>query len=132
MNVKKTSKFYMKSYLVYSLAKWRQSSGLFVAPDEQLGRSLKVYDRYPQPQFRNFKKEYCRVNDAFIGHTIRSLGGNFERRVSHSAWVFLKKYAFLFIQYPKFTYIRSQGFTERPNKLPQYPNDEIILLDLSQ
>lgn len=71
------------------------------------------------------------MNDTFIGHIIRLLGADFERRVSHSAWAYLKQYAFLFIQFPKFTYIRAQGFTERPNKLPRYPNDRIILLELS-
>lgn len=53
-------------------------------------------------------------------------------RVSHSAWEFLKQYVFLFLQFLKFTYIHTQGFTERPNKLPWYPNDQIILLELSQ
>lgn len=35
MNVKKSSKFYMTSYLVYSLAEQRQYNRLFVAPDEE-------------------------------------------------------------------------------------------------
>lgn len=121
MNVKKSSKFY-NPYLVYSLAEKRQYNRLFGVPDEEHGRRLKAYDKYPQLQFRNFK-EYFRVNDAFIGHIIRLLGGDFERKVSHSAGAFLKQYTFLFIQFPKFTYIHAQGFTERPNKLPWYPND---------
>lgn len=95
--VKKTSRFYMTSYLVYSLAEQVQYRGLFRAPDEEPGRELKVYDKYPQLQFRNFKRDYCKVNDAFIGHIIILLGGEFERRVSHSANAFLKQFSFLFI-----------------------------------
>lgn len=34
VNIKKSSKFYMTSYLVYSLADQRQYNGLFVAPDQ--------------------------------------------------------------------------------------------------
>lgn len=79
MEVKNTSNFYMTSYLIYSLAKQRQYSGLFRALDEEPGRELKVYDRYPQLQFMNFKKDYCRVNDAFIGHIIKLIRGDLER-----------------------------------------------------
>lgn len=90
MNVRKSSKFYMISYLVYSLVEQRQYNGLFVAPNEESGWRLKAYDRYPQLQFRNFKKEYCKVNDVFTSHIIQLLGGDFERRVSHSRQAFLK------------------------------------------
>lgn len=79
MAVKKTSKFYMTSYLVYSLAERRQYNALFRALDEEPGRELKVYDKYPQLQFRNFKKDYCRDNDTFIGHIIKMVRGEFER-----------------------------------------------------
>lgn len=37
LNVKKRSKFYMTSYLVYSLADQRKYNGLFVAPDQEQG-----------------------------------------------------------------------------------------------
>lgn len=67
MVVKNTSKFYMTSHLVYSLAKRRKYRGLFKAPNEEPSRELKVYDKYPQLQYRNFKKDNCRVNDTFIG-----------------------------------------------------------------
>lgn len=103
--VKNTSQLYMTSYLVYFLSNYAQYRGLFVAPNPAPGRELKFYDRYPQLQFRNFKKDYCRVNDTFIGHIIRMLGGDFQRRVSHSANSFLYQFSFLFIQFPNFTYI---------------------------
>lgn len=80
----------MTSYLVYSLADQRQYNGLFVAPDQGQKQGLKSYDKYPQLQYCNFKKEYCRVNDAFIGHIIRLITRDFERRVSHSAKALLK------------------------------------------
>lgn len=78
----------MNSYLVYLLADWMQYIGLFRVPNEALGRELEVYDRYPQLQYKNFK-DYYRVNDAFIGHLIRLLRGDFERRVSHSAKAYI-------------------------------------------
>lgn len=79
MAMEKTSKFYMTSYLVYSFAKQRQYGGLFRAPNEEQGRELKVYDRYPQLQYRNYKKHYYRFNDTFRGHIIKLIRGDFER-----------------------------------------------------
>lgn len=82
MVVKKSSKFYMTSYLVYLLANKFSYKRLFNAGTLGTKRGeLKVYDYYPQLQYRNFKREYQRVNDAFIAHIIRLLGGDFERRV---------------------------------------------------
>ena len=83
-----------------------------MVPNGDHKRGLKPFDRYPQLQYRYFKKEYRRINDAFIGHIIRLIARNFERRVSHSVRALLREYAFLYIQFPKFTYIRAQGFTE--------------------
>lgn len=48
VNMKKSSKFYMTSYLVYSLADQRQYSGLYVAPDQGQKRGLKPFDKYLQ------------------------------------------------------------------------------------
>lgn len=47
MAVKKTSRFYMTSYLVYLLADKTQYWGLFKPPNTKPGRELKFYDRYP-------------------------------------------------------------------------------------
>lgn len=128
--VKKTSQFYITSYPVYLLVDCAQYKGLFLAPNPALGRELNVYDRYPKLQFLNFK-DYCRVNDALIHHIIRMLGGEFERRVSNSANAYIRRFSFMFIQFLKFTYILAEGFSKKPYKLPQYPNDQLILFELS-
>lgn len=47
MAIKKTSRFYMNCYQVYSLAKRRKYHGLFRELDVESTRPLKVYDRYP-------------------------------------------------------------------------------------
>lgn len=52
---------------------------MFRASDEEPSRELKFFDKYPQLQFRNFKKEYCRINDTLIGHIIRLIVGDLER-----------------------------------------------------
>lgn len=132
MEVKKTSLSFMTSYLVYLLAEKFPYKGLFCVKD--LGTKqgqLKLYDCYPQLQYRNFEREYKRVNDAFIGHIIKLLGGDFERRVTHNKLVFMKGLGYLFIKFPKFTYIRLKGFSRRPYRLPHYPNDRIIMLEAS-
>lgn len=120
--VKKTSQFYMTSYLVYLLVDPFPYKGLFVAQSPTPGRELKLYDRHMQLQYQNFK-DYYPVNDVFIRHIIKLLVGDFERRVTHSAHAFTHRFRFLFIHFPKFTYIRIEGFSERSYKLPWYPND---------
>lgn len=119
--VKNTLRFYMTSYLVYFLVDRTQYRCLFRAPDKALGRELKFYDKYPQLQFRNLKRDYCIVNDAFIGHMIRLLGVDFERRVLYNANAFIIQFSFLFTQFLKFTYMHVEGFLEKPYKLPDIP-----------
>lgn len=67
-----------------------QYKGLFRALDEEPGRELKVYYKYPQLQFKKFKRDYCKVNDTLIVHIVRFLRGDLKRRVSHNANAFLK------------------------------------------
>lgn len=105
VTIKRTLQFYMTSYLVYLLANQMQYIGLFLSPSQTPKRELKVYDKYPQLQYKNFKKDYYRVNEAFFGHIIILIGGDFERRVTHSGNYYIHYFDFLFIQFPKFTYI---------------------------
>lgn len=71
MAVKKTSQFYMTSYLVYLLAAKFPYKGLdCVGILGTKKGQLKLYDYYPQLQYKNFKKYYKRVNYAFIEHII--------------------------------------------------------------
>lgn len=98
MAMKKMSKLYITSYLVYLLAEPFPYNGLFIVNNlEPRKGELKVYDHYPQLQYINFKRGYHRVNDTFIGNIIKLLGGYYERRVSHSAKAFIERFLYLFI-----------------------------------
>jgi hypothetical protein len=65
-------------------------------------------------------------------HIIIIIWGNFERRFMHNAKAIVKGFGCLFIKFPKFTYIREEGFSRRPYKLPRYPNDRIIQIELTK
>jgi hypothetical protein len=58
---------------------------------------IRVNDWYLELQYRNFKKAYRRMNDSFIENIMKFLGGEFERRVMHSAKAIVKGFGSLFI-----------------------------------
>jgi hypothetical protein len=72
------------------------------------------------------------VNDGFVGYIIRFLGDDFERRFRHSSKEIVKGFEILFIQFPNFTYIKIEGFSRRPYRLPRYPNEKRIILELTR
>lgn len=43
--------------------------------------------------------------------------GDYHHRVSHNAKAVIKGFGYLSIQFPKFTYIRAEGFLGRPYRL---------------
>ena len=44
----------------------------------------------------------------------------------------VKKYGSWFIQFPQFTYIRVAGSTICPKRLPRYPPDKVVLMELAR
>ena len=43
----------------------------------------------------------------------------------------VEEYGAWFIQFPTFSYIQAQGFSTEPYKLPKYPMDKMVLLELT-
>lgn len=53
-------------------------------------------------------------------------------RISTEAMELIKNYGYWFIQFPKFTYIRVHGSPKVPCRLPRYPIDKVIFLDVTR
>ena len=73
-----------------------------------------------------------RVNDIFFMHIVRKLQKRLHIKMLVGAMKLVKEYGAWFIQFPTFSYIQVQGFSMEPYKLPRYPNDKMVLLELSQ
>ena len=63
--------------------------------------------------------------------TVRVLQGTPSRRLSSEEGK-VKKYGSWFIQFPQFTYIRVAGSTVCPKRLPRYPPDKVVLMELAR
>ena len=90
-----------------------------------------VHECYPQLHLHN-TKDYKMFYDAFAMKTVRILQGTPARRLSTEAEVKVKKYGSWFIQFPQFTYIRVAGSTVCPKRLPRYPPNKIVLMELAR
>lgn len=75
-------------------------------------------------------KDYHRANDAFTMHITRMLQNAEHVRLSDGAKGLIKNYGAWFIQFPTFTYIRIDGCPVAPYRLPRYPTDHIVLLEI--
>jgi len=53
-------------------------------------------------------------------------------RLSKGAEDAIGLYSSWFIQFEHFTYIRTEGFEEKPFMLPRYPFDKLIVLEFSR
>lgn len=83
------------------------------------------------PQLSMYKiEDYKRVNDAFTMYITRMLQGGIHRRLSKEAIELIEKYGSWYIQFPTFTYLRIHGFQSEPYRLPRYPTDIMILLEV--
>lgn len=63
---------------------------------------------------------------------VRILQGTLARRLSLEVEAKVKKYGSWFIQFPQFIYIRVAGSTICPKRLPRYPPDKIVLMELAR
>ena len=73
-----------------------------------------------------------RVNDIFAMCIVRTLQKRPHIRMSMGVMKLVKEYGAWFIQFPTFSYIRVQGFSIEPYKLPRYPTDKMVLLELTR
>ena len=60
----------------------------------------------------------------------RELQGFSERRFSEEAMVAISQFGSFFIQFSSFSYLRIAAFDGLPLKLPRYPSDMIMLIEL--
>lgn len=76
------------------------------------------------------EKHFCRVKDGFTFTIIRKLHDEMERRISNEATDEIAKYGNWYIQFRTFTYVWVSSFHGYPWKLPCYPSDKLLLLEL--
>lgn len=72
------------------------------------------------------------VNDVFYTYMVRVLREEPDKRLSKSAEDAIGLHSSWFIQFEHFTYIRTEGFEEKPFMLPRYPFDKLIVLEFSR
>ena len=73
MNLELTRKFYMSSYVIYTLARRKNYDGLRCkGPIGSGTQHLKVRECYPQLHLYS-KDDYMRVNDVFAMRIVRTL-----------------------------------------------------------
>ncbi|KAH9321752.1 hypothetical protein KI387_016391, partial [Taxus chinensis] len=129
-NVKRTFSFKMTSYLVYAAA----SQGVFSKLD-RCGVLSKdpIFECYPQLTVPACEKDFKVINDDFFYDFICRLDKDLKtHRVSKEAWDAVSKIGSLFIQFADFTYLRVTGFSREPIKMPRYPSDRVITMELSR
>ena len=64
--------------------------------------------------------------------TVRVLQGTLATRLSPEEKAKIKKYGSWFIQFSQFTFIRVAGSTICPKRLPRYPPDKVVLMELAR
>lgn len=128
----RTRKFYMSSYVIYSIARNYEYLGLIYTG--VVGRrpgQIKVYDCYPQLNHPP-KQHYRNVNDASTMHIMRKLQGGLQERLSLEAQALVEQHSAWFIQFLKFTYIRVQGSLVPPYMLSFCPTNRVVLLEVAR
>ena len=118
----------MSSFLIYMLASLQLWPGL--PRIEDFPEDVKSYEFYPCLQLQNSYVEYIRVNDAFTMRICRELQGCPERRFSPEAMAAISQFSCYFIQFSSFSYLCLAAFDGFPMKLPRYPDDMIVLVEI--
>lgn len=70
------------------------------------------------------------MNNAFIFTIIQSIEGDYEKWLSDEATAQIIALRAYYIQFKTFTYLRVAGTSVNPKKLPRYPSDKLILLEI--
>ena len=97
---------------------------------ENFPDDVKSYEFYPCLQLENSYVEYVKVNDAFTMRICKELQGCPERRFNPEAMVTISQFGSYFIQFSSFSYLCLVAFDGFPLKLPRYPNDMIMLIEI--
>lgn len=90
-----------------------------------------VYSQLVKKQLRDDSPKYRIVNDVFIYIIIQFTKGEYAKRLSVEATTRVKEIRGIFLQFRTFTYIRVSGSLACPKKLPRYPSDRLILLEIA-
>lgn len=134
----------MTSYLVYMFAKNQPLPSLIMKGEIGKGPGqVKVYDCYPQLHYQDIAQkeknspakavgQYERTNDAFTMRLVRLMQGGLHIRLSKQATILVQRYGAWFIQFPRFSYIRIASFDGAPHRLPRYPTDKIVLMEVAR
>ena len=122
----------MGSYLFYLIARLYEYPGLRTLGEIGSGPGQCLMHKcYPQLHLHN-TKDFKMFYDAFAMKMVRVLQGTPARRLSQEVEAKVKKYMSWFIQFPQFTYIRVAGSTVCPKRLPRYPSDKVVLMELAR
>ena len=111
--------------MLASLQLWPRLPRIENFPD-----NVKSYELYPCLQLQNSYAEYIQVNDAFTMRICRELQGCPERRFSPEEMPIISQFGCYFIQFSSFLYLRLAAFDGFPFKLPRYPDDMIVLMEI--
>lgn len=135
VGVKADPKFYMISYLVYLLvARKTNYTRLFKRGSMQDANAWPyvVYPQLVKKKLLDQNKEYQIMNYAFIFAIIQVIEGDYAKRMLVEAVARIAKISAYYIQFKIFTYLRVVGTTVNLKKLPRYPSDTIILLEIER
>ena len=77
-------------------------------------------------------KEYRIVNDAFIFFIIQFIKGDYGKRLSNESKAQITALGAYFIQFETFTYILVGGASINSKKLPRYPSDKLVIMEISR
>ena len=132
--IKFDKKFYMTSYLMYLLvARTTDYLGL-----DKKGRMhdpnawpYVVYLQLAKKKIPLQSVEYRVVSNKFIYSIIRFIEGDYAKRNLVEAVAKNTKISAYYIQFKKFTYLRVEGTLLCPKKVPRYPSDRLIVLEIA-
>ena len=71
------------------------------------------------------------MNNAFIFAIIRFIEGDYGKRLSDEAKAQIIIIGVYFIQFKTFTYMGIASASINPKKLPRYPSNKLILLEIA-
>lgn len=77
-----------------------------------------------------YQEDYVNVKNAFAMHIFQdSTKETSHEIICHNNEIGVRS---LVHQLPTFSYIRIQGFSTQPYKLPRYPTDKMVLLEITR